>query len=252
MCAYASDTDVTPFDAGAYGSKTTFVAGIAVRNTAEEIKKQILKVAADILEEKVEDLKLEQKGVVSIKSGKRVDFDRVAKRALYSQDQFQIAATGSEFSKLHPQPYAAHFAEVAVDTETGQVKVLSYMAAVDCGTPINPSLVEGQTAGAIINGVGYALTEEFIFNDKGRVLNPSLGRYKILSASDIPNMKIAIVPSYDPTGPYGAKPVGEMNINGALPAISNAIHNAVGVRITNSPFTSERVLAAIKENKIRL
>ncbi len=249
VIVYPSDTDITPFDKGAYASSTTYLSGMAVLKTAEKIKEQILNVAADMLGEPKEDLRIENKAVISNKSGKRVEFSQIVKRALYSKDQFQIAAIASELSRLPPQSFAAHFTEVMVDTETGQVKVLSYVAAVDCGTAVNPKLAEGQVEGAILNGISYALTEEFFFDDKGRVLNPSFGDYKIFSAPDIPKITTILVPSYEPTGPYGAKTVGEVNINGPLPAISNAIYNAVGTRLYNTPFTPERVLRALKEKE---
>ncbi len=249
VIVYSGDTDVTPYDKGAYASGTTYVTGQAIIKTAEEIRKQILKVAAAMLEEPQENLKTEKKGVVSTKSGKRVEFGAIAKRALYSRDQFQIAATGSEYSHLHPQTYVAAFAEVEVDTETGQVKPLSYLAAVDCGTPINPTLAEGQVEGSVLNGVSYALTEEFFFDERGRARNPSFSNYKIYSAPDIPKITVMLVPSYEPTGPFGAKTVGEATIDGCIPVISNAIYNAIGVRLTESPFTPEKVLKAIKEKK---
>ncbi len=252
VIVYASDTDLTPFDKGAYASGTTYLSGMAVFKSAQKIKKQILKVAAAGLGEPQENLRLENKGVVSDKSGKRMEFSQIVKRALYEKGQFQIAATASEFSRLLPQPYAAHFAEVAVDTETGQVKVLSYVAAVDCGTPVNPKLAEGQVEGAVAMGISHALAEQVVFDDKGGVQNPSFTDYKIFSASDIPKVTTILVPSYEPTGPYGAKPVGELNVNGPLPAISNAIYNAIEVRLYETPFTPERVLKALKEKgKIR-
>lgn len=251
VLVYPSDTDITPFDKGAYASSTTYLSGMAVLKTAKKIKEQILEVAADMLGEPKEDLHIKNKGVVSKKSGKRVGFGRIVKRALYQKNQFQIAATASEYSRVPPQSFAAHFVEVEVDTETGQVKVPSYVAAVDCGTAVNPRLAEGQVEGAVLNGISYALTEEFIFDDNGRVLNPSFGHYKIFSAPDIPKITTILVPSYEPTGPYGAKTVGEVNINGPLPAISNAIYNAVGIRLRESPFTPERVLKALKEKKVK-
>ena len=124
--------------------------------------------------------------------------------------------------------------------------MLNYVAAVDCGTVINPKLAAGQVHGAIINGISYALTEELILDEKGRVQNPSFGDYKIFSSVDIPEITTIFVPSYEPTGPYGAKTLGEININGPLPAISNAIKNAVGIRLCETPFTPERVLNALK------
>jgi len=246
---YPSDTDITPFDKGAYASGTTYLSGMAVLKTAEKIKEQILDVAAEILGEAKKNLQIENKAVISSKSGKRVEFGQIVKHALYSKDQFQIAAMASEFSRLPPQSFAAHFVEVAVDTETGQVKVLSYVAAVDCGTAVNPKLAEGQAEGAVLNGISYALTEEFFFDDKGRMLNPSFSDYKIFSAPDIPKITTILVPSYEPSGPYGAKTLGEVNINGPLPAISNAIYNAVGIRLRDTPFTPERVLRSLKEKE---
>jgi len=123
------------------------------------------------------------------------------------------------------------------------------VAAVDCGKAINPQFVEGQCEGSILNGLSYALTEEFIFNERGKMLNSSFGRYKIYSAPDIPEIKSVIVPSYEPTGPYGAKPVGEPVMDGCLPVISNAIKNAIGVRLTEAPFSLEKIIRALKEKK---
>ncbi|UCD26244.1 MAG: molybdopterin-dependent oxidoreductase, partial [Candidatus Bathyarchaeota archaeon] len=252
VIVYASDTDVTPFDKGAYASGTTYLSGSAVLKTANKIREQILDEASAILKEPKENLLIEEKAVVSSETGNKVEFTQIAKRALYTNTRrarnlFQIAATASEYSRLPPQSFAAHFAEVAVDTETGQVKVLSYVAAVDCGTVINPRLAEGQVHGAIINGIGYALTEKLVFDDKGRVRNPSFRDYKILSSLDIPEITTIMVPSYEPTGPYGAKTLGEININGPLPAISNAIKNALGIRLCETPFTPEQVLKALRE-----
>lgn len=245
VLVYPSDTDLTPFDKGAYASGTTYLSGMAVLKAAEKIRDQVLEVAADMLGESKENLEVRDKGVVS-KSGERVDFGQIAKRTFYGKDQFQIAAVASERSRLPPQSFAAHFAEVEVDTETGQVKVLSYVAAADCGTAINPRLAEGQVEGAVVMGISYALAEEFHLDEKGRVLNPSFTDYKVFTALDIPEIKTILVPSYEPTGPYGAKTIGEVNINGPLPAISNAIYNAIGVRLYESPFTPEKVLNALR------
>jgi CO/xanthine dehydrogenase Mo-binding subunit len=252
VVVYASDTDITPFDKGAYASGTTYVSGAAVLKTARKIKEQILDEASAILDEPKDNLLVEGKAVISRKTGKKVEFRQIAEKAIYTntrrgRDQFQIAATASAYSHLPPQSFAAHFVEVAVDTQTGQVTVLTYVAAVDCGTVINPKLAEGQIHGAIINGIGYALTEELILDEKGRVKNPSFRDYKILSSLDIPEITTILVPSYEPTGPYGAKTLGEININGPLPAISNAIKNAVGIRLCETPFTPERVLKALKK-----
>ena len=136
-----------------------------------------------------------------------------------------------------------------MDTETGLVKVVDYVATVDCGTAINPTLAEGQNDGAVLNGISYALTEEMVFSPSGATQNASFRGYKIYAASDAPPFKTILVPTYEPDGPFGAKSVSEIGINGPLPAIANAIYDAVGVRLTEPPFTPEKVLKAIKAKK---
>ncbi len=242
---YSSDTDMTPFDVGAYASSTTYLSGGAVLKTAEKIKEQILEVAGKMVGKNPKKAEIKNK-IVIFPGGKKVEFSDVARHALYTKDQFQIAATESHITHKSPPPFAAHFAEVEVDTETGEVKLLKYVAAVDCGTEINPKLARGQTEGALVNGIGYAMTEEFIFNEKGKLLTDNFFSYKIPSTRDLPEIKTIHVESYEETGPFGAKSVSEISINGALPAISNAIFNATGARMTKGPFTPERVLRAIK------
>ncbi len=243
---YSSDTDLTPFDVGAYASSTTYLSGMAVKKCAERVKRQILEVAAEMLGKNKYDLYTEDSKVYDA-DGNFVTFAQVAKRALYERDQFQIGAIDSHITHKSPPPFAAHFVEVEVDTETGKVDVIKYVAAVDCGTAIHPRLAEGQCEGAILNGISYALTEEYIFNEKGKMLNGNFGFYKIFNTRDLPELKVILVPTDEETGPYGAKSVSEININGPMPAIANAIYDAVGVRITNPPFTPEKVLRAIKE-----
>ncbi len=240
----SSDTDLTPFDVGAYASSTTYLSGEAVRKAALQIRDQVLRVAADMTGVPKDELTLEDRHVKG--PGVDLPLDKVATRSLYEGDMFQIAATASHVTEKSPPPFAAHFVEVEVDTETGQVRVVKYVSAVDCGVAINPALAQGQTEGALVNGIGFALTEELVFDDKGRCLNPSMLQYRIPSTRDIPDITAMLVETHEDTGPYGAKSVSEIAINGALPAISNAIHDAVGVRLTSGPFTPEKVLAAIE------
>ena len=246
VVVYSSDTDMTPFDVGAYASSTTYLSGEAVRKTALMVQQQIRDVAASMLGCEAKELELGE-GQARAPSGKAVTYDEIACHALYVHDQFQIGAIGSSISHVSPPPFAAHFAEVEVDTRTGKVQVLKYVAAVDCGTAINPKLAEGQIEGAVVNGIGYALTEEMCFGNDGRCLNPSFRYYRILGPRDLPEMVTILVPTYEPTGPYGAKSVSEICINGPLPVLSNAIFNATGVRVRRSPFTSERVWRALAE-----
>jgi putative selenate reductase molybdopterin-binding subunit len=244
IIVYSSDTDMTPFDVGAYASSTTYLSGMAVKNVAEKVVVQMKEVAAAMLGGKPKDIRMENNCAINAE-GKSVTFGEIALRALYGTDQFQIGAISSRISHKSPPPFSAHFAEVEVDTLTGKVKVLRYVAAVDCGTAINPKLAEGQTEGGVLNGISYALTERYLFSPKGKMLNASFQHYKIMSMRDKPEIKTILVPSYEKTGPYGAKSVSEICINGPLPAIANAIYNAVGARLRESPFTAERVWKAI-------
>ncbi|MFH1037730.1 MAG: molybdopterin cofactor-binding domain-containing protein [PVC group bacterium] len=245
VIVYSSDTDLTPFDVGAYASSTTYLSGMAVKDTAEKVKAQILQVGAAMLNVPPERVELTGGRVIGPKK-KSVTLEEIGTRSLYEKDQFQIAATASRISRESPPPFAAHFVEVEVDRATGKVRVLEYVQAVDCGTPINPDLARGQAIGALINGISYALTERHIYSNKGVMLNPNYGYYKIFSARDIPKITTIFVPSYEPTGPFGAKSVGEICISGPLPAISNAIYDAVDVRLHRTPFTPEKVLEAVQ------
>jgi CO/xanthine dehydrogenase Mo-binding subunit len=204
-----------------------------------------LAVAAAMLTEPAEDLELAGEQVKS-KSGKSVSLSEVGHRATYVVGQHQIAATASFVAPESPPPFCAFFAEVAVDTETGIVRLVRFIGVADCGVAINPKLAEGQLEGAIVQGIGHALYEEMLFSERGRCVNANFFDYKIPSAWDIPDIEAILVPSEEPTGPLGAKSIAEVGINGPLPAISNAIYDAVGVRLTRAPFTPDRVLAALK------
>jgi len=248
MIVTSSDTDLTPFDVGAYASSTTYVSGMAVQRAAEKVRDQILSVASPMLKTPALSLRLVGEHVVG-PAGEGTSLADVCRRAMYSSDQFQIAATASCVPSESPPPFLANFAEVAVDVETGRVKVVQYVAAVDCGVAINPLMAEGQMEGAIVNGIGYALSEEMLLSSTGRVRNPSLFDYKIPGALDIPDLDVILVESYEPTGPMGAKSVGEIGINGPIPTIANAIYDAVGIRLRRTPFTPERVLEALERGR---
>lgn len=244
----SSDTDLTPFDVGAYASSTTYLSGQAVRKVALDVAGQIKQVASKMLEGKFtpEELRLEGKRVMT-PDGEGPSLAEVGLHSLYIADQFQIGATASHVTDRSPPPFSAHFAAVEVDTETGKVELLEYVAAVDCGTTINPALAEGQVEGAVLNGLSYALTEEYRFDEKGRMTNNSFRDYKIFTTRDLPKLTTIMVPTHEDTGPFGAKSVSEIGINGPMPAIGNAIKHAVGVRLRNPPFTAPTVLAALQE-----
>ncbi|MCF7838146.1 MAG: molybdopterin-dependent oxidoreductase [Candidatus Marinimicrobia bacterium] len=247
ILVYSSDTDLTPFDVGAYASSTTYLSGMAVKKAAADARGQVLRVAAAMLAAPVEGLLLEG-GVIRAAPDRSVTLAQVAHYALYERDQFQIIGTASHVTEKSPPPFAAHFVEIEVDTWTGAIRPLRYVAAVDCGTPINPKLAEGQTEGAVLNGISFALTEQYLFTPKGRLKNASLEDYHLWSLRDKPPIQAILVSSFEETGPYGAKSVSEISINGAAPAIGNALYNAVGVRLHQLPFTRERVWRALQSH----
>jgi putative selenate reductase molybdopterin-binding subunit len=247
IVVHSSDTDFTPFDVGAYASSTTYLSGNAVKHAAEQVRRHMLRVASEMLNARPSELVLRKGAVVRKKNARdSVSLSDVAHYSLYQKNQFHISATASQHTHISPPPFAAHFAEVEVDTETGEIRVLEYVAAVDCGTAINPALAEGQTEGSIVNGISFALTEQFYFDARGRMLNPNFNYYNISSARDVPPIRVILVPTHEPTGPFGAKSVAEISINGPLPTISNAVYHAVGIRLRHAPFTPQRVLDALR------
>jgi putative selenate reductase molybdopterin-binding subunit len=242
----SSDTDLTPFDTGAYASSTTYISGEAVRKCALKIKEQILSVGSKMLDGDRDKLVLDAGNVLHIETKEQISFKEVCLQSLYRADQFQIQAHASHVASESPPPFIAQFAEVDVDVRTGRVTVVRFVSAVDCGQPINPLLVEGQVEGAVVNGISYALCEDYLFDATGRLQNRNFWNYKIYTIRDIPAIETIVLESYEETGPFGAKSVGEVAINGPLPAIANAVYDAVGVRLYETPFTPEKVLEKIR------
>ena len=184
------------------------------------------------------------------KTGKQsVSFEELATSATYNRDQYQIQAQASYTCQQSPPPFIAQFAEVDVDTKTGRVEVVRFVSAADCGRPINPVLAEGQIEGAVVNGLNYALWEEYRYDEKGRMTNPRFWDYRIFTTRDIPELQTILVETEEPTGPFGAKSIGEVAINGPAPAIANALYDAVGVRIRDLPITPEKVWRALQDQK---
>jgi CO/xanthine dehydrogenase Mo-binding subunit len=244
----SSDTDTTPFDTGAYASSTTYVSGKAVLDCARKLKAQILDVAAQLLERRPEELYVED-GVVVDPGGRRLSYAEIATTSTYSEHQQQLQAQGSYLCEESPPPFIAQFAEVEVDTRTGRIEVLEFVSAADCGRAVNPLLAEGQIEGAAVNGISYALYEDYIYDPSGRLSNPRFWDYKIITAHDLPKMRTILVESEEPSGPYGAKSIGEVAINGPAPAIANAVYDAVGVRLFELPMTPERLWRAMQTRK---
>lgn len=244
----SSDTDLTPFDVGAYASSTTYLSGKAVEKCAVRIREQILETASEILSSPLKELLFDYDGIRSGDGSRKVNLEEICLHTLYTKDQHQIQASASHVSTESPPPFMAQFAEVEVDTETGEVKVIEFVSAVDCGKAINPRLTEGQVEGATVSGITYALHEDYIFSRKGRMINDSFWDYKIFTAPDIPEIHTIIVDSEEETGPYGAKSVSEVGMNGPSPAIANAIYDAIGIRFFETPFTPDKILGELKKN----
>jgi putative selenate reductase molybdopterin-binding subunit len=245
VVVYSSDTDRTPFDVGAYASSTTYISGRAVIRAAERVRDRLLYHAARMLGEDAGDLTCAD-GRVTAPSGRSVGLPEVAAEAMYGEEKEQISFTASNMTFECPPPFAAAVAGVEVDTQTGRVDVFDFACAIDLGYAINPALAEGQIQGAVTMGLGYALSEEMIFDEKGRMRNANLTDYKIFTAVDTPAIKALLVETDEPTGPYGAKSVSEIPVDVVAPAVANAIFAATGARMRELPFTPERVLRALE------
>lgn len=247
---YSADTENTALDYGSYASRQTYVAGNAIKAAAEKCKQHLLRYASEMTGQVVGNLDTADDWVVRRENGRKVaPIDEVAYFAVYkSKSPMAINETASYSSLNCPPSYAAHFAEVEVDKETGAVRILKYVAAHDAGHPIHPRNIEGQIEGCLMQGIGYTLSERMIYDDQGVMLNASFTDYKVPHVHDMPDEVIPIiVDTPDPTGPFGAKGVGEMAIAPVPGAIVNAINDALGIELRSLPLTKEVILKAIKE-----
>ncbi|NWG17605.1 MAG: molybdopterin-dependent oxidoreductase [Chloroflexi bacterium] len=245
IIVYAADTDMTPFDTGAYASSTTYISGGAVLKAAEQVRQQILKHAAEhLLDCSPDELELENRQVVH-RDGRSVTLEQVALHSLHQADQKQIMANASHMSYESPPPFAVQFAEVIVDMETGQVTVERLLMAVDCGIAINPITASGQVEGGMVQALGYAHCEEMPYDANGVPQATDFGRYHLYRADETPELEVIFVETYEASGPYGAKAVAEIPKDGVAPALASAIYDATGVMIREIPFTPERVWRAV-------
>ncbi|MHC9540075.1 MAG: molybdopterin-dependent oxidoreductase Mo/Fe-S-binding subunit [Vulcanimicrobiota bacterium] len=241
----AADTDITPFDVGAYASSGTYFSGGAAHNAAKAMRDRLIAVAAEITGEKTDDLRLVYPGKVEGSTGS-LTFKEIAHYAETGTGCGQLIATGHFTSDKASFPYGAHFCQVAVNVRTGQVKVQKYFALQDCGTPVNPELALGQIYGGVLKTIGHSLYEQMLYDDKGRCINPNFTDYKVPMIQDLPDeFNAELVFTDDPYGPYGAKSVSEIACNGAAPAIAEAIYDAAGVWMRTWPFTPEKILTAL-------
>ncbi|MFQ5613994.1 MAG: molybdopterin-dependent oxidoreductase, partial [Anaerolineae bacterium] len=246
IIVYSSDTDMTPFDTGAYASSTTYISGTAVQRAAEIVREQIKERTGLMLS--LEDWRgvvLRDRRAIA-PDGRSVTMEEIALHSLHQDRQRQIMGTASFVSHESPPPFAGQFAEVEVDVETGQVTVKRLVMAVDCGVAINPITASGQVEGGMTQALGYAHCEEMVYDDAGRMVNPAFGPYKIYRADEMPDMEVILVQTVEPSGPFGAKAVAEIPKDGVAPALASAIFNATGARLRQIPFTPERVWGALQ------
>ena len=258
-----ADTDITPFFPATTASRTTFYMGNAVKEAAQDIKEQLLKIAKDILKADKKDLALEQ-GSFFVKkhSERKVKITEIMEKnypggiSMLGRGTYYHYKPGDSpsYTKLKTPPsyvwmYGAQGISVEVDTETGRIKILKVSATTDVGNAINPISCEGQTEGGVLHAIGNAIFEELIYNEQGKILNPSLLDYKIPSALDMPEINAILVEEPHREGPYGAKGIGETVVLPTAAAIANAIYDAVGIRVKDLPITPDKILRALK-NKV--
>lgn len=244
---YSSDTDLTPYDCGAYASSTTYVSGNAAWNAASKMRERLVKEAAEYMNVKVGSVEFDGKMFTS--GEKSLSLEDLATNRLYNQDTRQIAVTESFHGHVSPPPFMAAFGEFEFDTETFEYKMIKYVTVTDCGTTINPMLAKGQVEGGIIQGYGMASSEEVIYNGKGKLLTTNFDVYHIPTRAEVGELVTEFADSYEPTGPFGAKSVGEIGIDTPPAVLCNAVYNAFGVRVHHLPITPERIFKAVKEKK---
>ena len=247
----SADTDWSPYDSGSYASSTTYVTGKATEKCALELRGKICALGAKLLGCDKEQVSFDGREVrveEGENAGKTISLSDIATASM-NGNSIELQATVTHSSEISPPPYMVGAAEIEVDTETGEVTLLDYAAAVDCGTPINPNLTRVQTEGGIAQGIGMTLTESVTYDDRGYPMENSLFQYKIPARVDIGKIRVEFENSYEGEGPFGAKSIGEVVINTPLPAISDAIRNAVGKRFYELPITPEKIAMAALEKK---
>lgn len=250
ILVYSSDTDFTPFDKGAYASSTTYISGTAVAKAAQEVAERIRIRAARMLTEQGGVVKPEEIILGGRKAtapdGRSVSHSEIGHDSLHHTDQEQIMATASHVSPSGPPPFAAQFAEVLVDTETGQVTVEQLVMAVDSGTIVNPITASGQVEGGMTQALGYAICEEMVYDGLGQAREVDLVDYHIFKANEMPGLQTLFVETYEPTHPFGVKAVAEIPMDAVAPAVGNAILDACGAQVDAIPATPERVWRALR------
>ncbi|MCD4802692.1 MAG: molybdopterin-dependent oxidoreductase [Anaerolineales bacterium] len=247
IIVYSSDTDFTPFDKGAYASSTTYISGAAVVDAANKVADSmrdravlILKSRAGEVDFNPDEIELSNSCAIA-PNGQAVSLEEIALHSLHHANQEQIMAVGSFVSPVSPPPFAAQFAEVTVDVETGQVVVDRLVMAVDAGVIVNPVTASGQVEGGMTQALGYAVSEEMVYDELGVAREKDFRDYHIFEAHEMPVLETLFIETFEPSHPFGVKAVAEITMDGVAPAVGNAVFNACGVNVDQNPITPEKV-----------
>lgn len=246
VAVFGADTDASPYDSGSYASSTTYITGKAVEMACAKLKTQLCGIAAGMLGCNTEEVVFENGRVKQINTEKSVSLAEISVKDQVNND-IAAVATASHSSPVSPPPYMVGMVEIELDKDTGEVKILDYVAVVDCGITINPALARIQTEGGIVQGIGHTLFENITYDRNGRPIESSFLQYKVPTRLDMGHLRVEFENSYEPTGPFGAKSIGEIVINTPAPAIAHAIYRATGVWHRELPITPEKILMSMPQ-----
>ena len=241
IVVFGADTDASPYDSGSYASSTTYVTGMATQNAAMELRENMMKIGAELLGCTLDEVEFDGEKVYLVDGDQSVSLADIAVKSQVN-NKIPVDVTATYSSPVSPPPYMVGMAEIELDKETGSVKILDYDAVVDCGIPVNPNLARVQTEGGIGQGIGMALYENVTYNANGKITEGDFMQYKIPTRQDVGNIHVEFETSYEPSGPFGVKSIGEIVINTPAPALAHAIYRATGVWHRTVPFTPEKIL----------
>lgn len=243
---FGADSDASPYDSGSYASSTTYVTGKAVEKACEELKENMCRIAAEMMQCDLCEVEFTGEGVRKLDGSASVSRMDISTKSMTSNNT-SVQTTATHSSPVSPPPFMAGMAEIELDKETGSVEILNYTAVVDCGIPVNPNLARIQAEGGIVQGIGMALYENITYQPTGQINENSLMQYKIPTRLDMGHLRVEFEHSYEPTGPFGAKSIGEVVINTPAPALAHAIYNATGVWHRTLPITPEKILMELED-----
>lgn len=240
-----ADTDTTPYETGAYASSTTYVTGNAVVKAARLLRERIVDSGRALCPNPAAAVVFDGTSLVDSKGDWRIGLEDFAYHLTSFRGQNQLAVLATYGGETSPPPFVAGFAEVEVDTGTGEIRLVHFAATIDCGTLINPNLARVQAEGGLVQGIGFSMFEEVCYDRSGRLLTDNFMQYKLPSPCDIGKLTVEFIPSFEPTGPFGAKSIGEVVFHTPAAAIADAVFNAVGVRPVRLPITPEFIMTAL-------